>query len=243
MMMEFSCKRTPSYVTPVYEVSRILKNTSNLANYCTHLRLSKDFIALDSNYQMVSKDFFLKSIATGRYLPLWLKSDSTHLCYQLIRLKDSSIYLKQLGQVYYQDFSMEGKQLPGYNYVDIKGNVYNKETTKGKTLVINCWFVGCTNCMLEMPALNAIVKQYKNRQDVLFLSLAPDNIFDLQRCLATTKFDYQIIPVSNNYLNNDLNVQSFPKNIIVDKNGKVIKMLEGPKELVAALNERFRINN
>jgi len=241
MMMAFSCKRAPSYGPPVYEVSRILNNPNNLAPYCTHLRLSKDFTALDNNYQMVSKSFFLKSLATGRYLPLWLKSDSTHLCYQLIRLKDSSIYLKQLGQIYYQDFSMEGKRLPGYNYVDIKGNIYNKETTKGKTLVINCWFVGCTNCMSEMPALNALVKQYKNRQDVLFLSLAMDNISDLNRCLATTRFDYQIISVSNNYLNNDLNIQSFPKNIIVDKNGKIIKMLEGPRELVVALNERFGI--
>jgi len=242
MIMAFSCKHTPSYGKPVYEASRILNNPNNLNPYLTHLRLSKDFTALDSNYQVISKGFFLKSLATGRYLPLWLKSDTTHPCYQLIRLKDSSISLKQLGQIYYKDFSMEGKQLPGYNYVDIKGNIYNKETTKGKTLVINCWFVGCTNCMREMPALNALVKQYKNRKEILFLGLAMDNISDLNRCLATTKFDYQIIPLSDNYFMNVLNIQSFPKNIIVDKNGKIIKMLEGPRELVAALNERFGIN-
>ena len=95
---------------------------------------------------------------------------------------------------------MEGRPLPGFNFVDLNGNVYNKDNCKGKIVVLNFWFIGCTACQEEMPDLNKIVASYKNRDDVLFISIAPNSTNDLKKFLEKTPFNYAAIPDKSYYV-------------------------------------------
>ncbi len=53
--------------------------------------------------------------------------------------------IKQMALTEIAHFNMEGKELPDYNFIDLNGNAYNKTTTKGKILVIKCWFIRCVD--------------------------------------------------------------------------------------------------
>ena len=64
--------------------------------------------------------------------------------------------------------------MTGFNFTDLNGKVYNSETTKGKVVVLNCWFIHCQAYNEEMPELNKIVQQTRNRKDIVFLGLAFD---------------------------------------------------------------------
>jgi thiol-disulfide isomerase/thioredoxin len=44
---------------------------------------------------------------------------------------------------------------------------------EGKVIVINLWFTTCHPCIAELPALNKLVKEYKDK-NVVFLGLSTD---------------------------------------------------------------------
>ena len=116
--------------------------------------------------------------------------------------------------------SMVGKPAPPFTVTDINGNEYSLETLKGKVVVLNLWFIQCKPCIIEMPELNGLVSKYKN-DDVVFLGISiSDSKEDLKEFLSTTQFDYAIVP-KNRSMMEKFNSNTFPTNIIIDKNGIV----------------------
>lgn len=208
------------------------------------VRLSKDFVPYNEEDSVVSKDFFLKKVLSGEYLPLKLKSNDSSSYYQLYKINDvvdSSITANMIifGELYYQFFKMEGKPLPGFNFVDINGNVYNKENCNGKIVVLNFWFIGCTACQEEMPDLNKIVASYKNRNDVLFISIAPNSANDLKKFLENTPFNYAAIPDKSSYVADTLKIPMFPTHMLVNRKGQIAKVPEDYRELANELRKEL----
>ena len=126
------------------------------------------------------------------------------------------------------DAALKGKPLPDFVFKDILGNTYTPEDIKGKVVVINFWFINCAPCVEEMPELNKLVKEYENNKDVLFLALTLDEKGSmLNKFLETNVFNYNIIPDSQDYIMNKLQVNSFPTHIVLDKNSNVVFTFSG----------------
>jgi hypothetical protein len=51
-------------------------------------------------------------------------------------------------------FKMEGTPIPGFNFTDLNDKVYNQSTTRGKIVILKCWFIHCVACLKEFPELN-----------------------------------------------------------------------------------------
>ena len=155
-----------------------------------------DFEALDVTSKMITKKEFLDDLRTGDYLPVKIKTADSSLCYQLYKIDDSADkeireVIKAKAQVEYKYFNMEGKPLPQFHFVDLDGNVYDAATTKGKIVVLNCWFISCKPCNEEIPSLNRLVKQLEDRKDILFVSLAFDPAEDLKNFLKKRLIKYK----------------------------------------------------
>ena len=126
------------------------------------------------------------------------------------------------------DAALKGKPLPDFVFKDILGNTYTPEDIKGKVVVINFWFINCAPCVEEMPELNKLVEEYENNNDVLFLALTLDEKGSmLNKFLETNVFNYNIIPDSQDYIMNKLQVNSFPTHIVLDKNSNVVFTFSG----------------
>lgn len=227
---------------PVVEPAKVLGNIQSWLIYNRdYLKLSGNFIALDPASNTISKELFLKSLSSGKYLPLRLTSKNSNSYYKLYKLpasvdNDVLSTIKDLGEVEYEHFKMEGKELPGYNFVDLNGKAYNKKAVLGKILVLKCWFIRCQQCVEEMPALNKLVAKYKDRKDILFVSLAFDSKKDLQTFLTKRNFNYEVVPDQQNYIINDLKINIFPTHLIINKQGKIAKVVGSADELIAALD-------
>lgn len=246
----FSVTQTYAQRGPVYKPEQILRKRSvhnkeydNVYNYINYyLRLSENFTAYDTANKVITKGEFLKTIAGGGYLPLWLKSDDSLLYYKLYKFSpdidaNSRLVFKQLGQEYYELYKREGERFPDFNYVDLKGNNYSSENTKGKILVFDCWFVACSPCVAGIPALNKMAQEYKNRKDILFISLDNDQKWNVENFLKKTRFDFAVVPLPESYFSSDLKVTSFPTTFLVNKAGIIIKVVDKPKELAIALKK------
>lgn len=211
-------------------ITRDFRTFWNYWNFNTNLAV--DYTALDEKGKVIGHDLFLKTLKSGKYLPVLVKKDRSRSYYQLVSMQHVSDHnisetISYEAARYYKYCQMEGKTLPEYNFKDLDGHTYNTSNCKGKILVLNTWFVRCGACKDEMPDLNRLKKSYKNRNDIVFLGLCLDGVDSIQKFLTRVPFTYHIIANAKEYNQTSLDIGVYPTNIIVDKKGKVVKVMEG----------------
>lgn len=123
------------------------------------------------------------------------------------------------------EYKLDSQAAIPFNATDIYGLKYSLENLKGKIIVMNFWFVACKPCITEMPELNKLVDSYKN-QDVVFLGFALDPKPKIDSFLKKMSFSYAIIPNSKKIVDN-YKVSSFPTNIIINQNSKIVYSASG----------------
>ena len=134
---------------------------------------------------------------------------------------------------------------PTFTATTIDGTVVNTADLKGKVVVLNLWFINCPNCIEEIKLLNAVVDEYKDNKNVVFLGLANNQKNDLDKFLKKNPFRYQIIPNAAQTMlfkfgeaqkNGDFYL-GFPTHVVIDKEGRMVLKIEGVKGVEAVRKE------
>lgn len=238
-----SCKKEVKYGAPIVQTDIILKDIMSFLTYRqTHIRLYEDFVGLDTASNMMSKAAFYKLFATGDYFPLRLSSTDSLTYYKLQKLdagtnNDIVQTVKNWAIREYNYYLLEGTALPNYSFIDLDGRTYTPESTKGKIVVLKCWFLNCMPCVVEIPTLNRIKGEYEGRDDILFLSLCLDSPLELKAFLAQNVFDYKQIGDQNNYLSNKLKIDSYPTHFVINKKGLILKKTNKYEEMASILKK------
>lgn len=205
--------------------------------------LSSNFIAIDNLSNRISKEDFFEKLTSGDYIPLKLNSKDSLVYYKLFKLDEGSNseirqQIKRRSTANYIHFKAEGKPFPKFQFFDLNGTEYNNENTKGKIVILKCWFIGCHACVAEFPELNKLVDNYRNRKDVVFISLATDSKEKLNQFLAQKKFNYAVVADQTKFITKELNVSSYPTHLIIDSNGIIRKVVNKADEMILALNDK-----
>ncbi|WP_395049629.1 TlpA family protein disulfide reductase [Flavobacterium sp.] len=238
-----SCHKNSDYGNPEVDFYIIQKDYMSWWNYYSkNIILSSDFISLDENSNIISKEYFLELLTSGDFIPIRLSPKDTLSYYKLYRLEaicDTTIKSTIMSESLYsyENFKKEGTQFPELNFKDLNGIIYDKETTKGKIIVLKCWFIHCQRCVQEMPELNKLVKKYENRKDIVFVSLATDTNQELEKFLTKKTFNYAVVPNQKSYITETLNISTYPTHIIINKQGKISKVVSDSKELSIELKK------
>ena len=225
-----------------YNADEILKDFMTWYTYTYYnVRLAQDFIGVDADSSRIDKTAFLNHLATGNYVPFKIRLQDNLPVYQLYKLnkpdQDIQNTIKQSALNEMSHYRWEGKELPGYGFTDLNGKVYNRSTTKGKILVLKCWFIRCVACVKEFPELNKLVDEYKDRNDILFISLATDSRQDLLSFVHKNEFKYAVVPDKEEYMSEQLSVTSYPTHLLIDKNGKIVKVVNAVNDLIPFLKK------
>ncbi len=114
-----------------------------------------------------------------------------------------------------------GETFPEFVLTDIKGKVINSTDLKGKILVLNFWFSTCRPCINEMKGLNALTEKYKDNKDVVFLAVGWEKKSVVAQFLQTHFFNYTVCAEAATLIST-LKIKSYPTNIIVGKDGKIM---------------------
>ena len=122
-----------------------------------------------------------------------------------------------------KNFDKIGMDIPLKTFVSIDGDSLQIGGEQSKPTLINLWFVGCTGCVQEMPALNQIKEKYKDK--VNFVAMTFDEKPKVLKFLNKTDFNFTHIAYVNDYIET-IGTNPFPENIFVSKQGK-IKYIEG----------------
>lgn len=232
---------------PEVDAIQIQKTYTDWSAYQSKkIMLSRDFVAFDSNSKEISKESFLDQLANGNYIPIRLKSDDAVYYYKLFKIQpksDTSIKatINQIGFDALKNYKMEGKAFPEFSFKDLNGNLVTNESMKGKIIVIKCWYIHCTPCIREFPQVNELTEEYKDRKDILFVSLAEDSPEQLKVFLARKPLSYSVIPNMKEYMNEALQLNSFPTHFILNKEGMIAKVLPNFESLEVALAKESKL--
>lgn len=123
----------------------------------------------------------------------------------------------------------KGKTFPSIELTNINGGKFNLNKLKGQTIILNWWAVWCAPCRKEIPGLNKLVSKYSDK-NVRFLSITDDSKDKVSSFLEKNEFEYDITFISEN--DKVLFGNSYPKNIVIDKNSNISFYKEGGNENV-----------
>ncbi len=246
LIFNFSFSQT-KFGNPEVDPIQIQKNFSEWSTYQSkNIMFSRDFVALDLLSKEISKETFLSELTNGNYIPILLKSDDSIYYYKLFKINpnsDSSIKatINQIGFDALKNYKMEGTLFPKFSFKDLNGNEVSNETMKGKIIVIKCWYIHCTPCIREFPQVNRLAEEYKDRKDILFISLAEDTPEQLKVFLARKPLSYAVIPDMKIYMNETLDLNAFPTHFILNKEGLIAKVLPNFESLEVALAKESKL--
>lgn len=223
-------------------------------NYCDAISSIQSAIGVDQNQN--DKMFLLKGdiwfrlsnylLAEESYLKAWNlgsknAKDKILNCYKITHnnINNFEEYFAEKTKTNSNDLTKKDSQLelaPDFEATLLNGKKISSKDYKGKIIVLNFWFTGCGPCKQEIPELNELVKQYKNK-NVVFLACALDDDKQLlNKYLKQNPFSYGIIPDARKIVA-EYKVSSYPTHIIVDKDGNIItRIIGGGKYIKSSLS-------
>jgi thiol-disulfide isomerase/thioredoxin len=95
----------------------------------------------------------------------------------------------------------------------------NFNTTKGKVVFVKFWATWCPPCIAEMPSLQALYNDYKDK--VVFLFVTSDNFKTVEEFKTKKGFDFEVFQPRSE-VPKELKTRSIPRTLIIDKTGEIV---------------------
>jgi peroxiredoxin len=200
----------------------------------------------DEQFQKINPADFMKIMMSSEYIPEPYVDEKKMVKAFVLRKatpeeKAMMAKMQQGGMGMEQEKNeLIGTKATDFNLKDLKGKTHILSELKGKVVVLNFWFVECKPCIMEMPELNELVEEFKEK-NIVFLAIALNDKKQLKKFLKTTDFNYKV--VANGQTSADsYGVKGFPTNVIIDQNGIIHYVSTGigpnnKENLQKAINE------
>ena len=124
-------------------------------------------------------------------------------------------------------FNLQNQELPDLDLTTLTNTKINNKTLKGKVTFINLWFVNCAPCLKEIPELNKLKAEYDSNAN--FIAITFDSKTKVIDFLKRKPFDFSMVTDQEELLKNTFKPESYPKILIVDKNGIISFISNGIK--------------
>ncbi len=125
--------------------------------------------------------------------------------------------------------AMSKRPSPQFRVVSLDGKTFDLNKLQGKVVVLNLWFIACGPCRKEIPKLNQMVGEFRDK-NVVFIAPSLDSSESLRDFLKTTPFNYHIVPNAEEIIAGKFNATKFPTHIVIDQDGQIEMMLVGGGE-------------
>ncbi|RKD87923.1 TlpA family protein disulfide reductase [Mangrovibacterium diazotrophicum] len=117
-----------------------------------------------------------------------------------------------------------GQDAPDFSFTDESGVSHKLDELKGKVVLLNFFATWCGPCMKEMPHVQKeIFDKYGKNDNFILLSIgrehSPQEMKDFKEKKA---FTFNIIADQNREIYSKFALQYIPRNILIDKDGKIL---------------------
>jgi thiol-disulfide isomerase/thioredoxin len=102
---------------------------------------------------------------------------------------------------------------------DLDGKEFNFASTKNKVVLINFWATWCPPCIAEMPSLEKLHNDYKDK--IVFLFVTNEGKEKVSKFVDKNNYDFNIFRAKSEYPQ-VFNVSSIPRTFLIDKKGNIV---------------------
>lgn len=147
---------------------------------------------------------------------LWTSADGSETAFAIWRQPEKSA-APVLAEGRWQK---PDKELPAFELADLQGKTWKLKSLEGKKVLINIWATWCGPCQSELPHLQKLYEQTKGRSDIAIVTLNFDEDLGMVEPFIKKKgFSFPVVPAYA-FLANKIDVNSIPRNWLIDGNGK-----------------------
>jgi peroxiredoxin len=135
-----------------------------------------------------------------------------------------------------------------FNLPDANGNLVSLASYRGKIVMVNFWATWCGTCMGEMPSLEALYRDLKDRRDFALVTISVDQEgwSIIAPFLKAKAYDFPVLADAESRVSAAYGVTMLPTTFIVDRNGRIVWNVAGGLDwsnpaMRAALEKLFPI--
>lgn len=142
---------------------------------------------------------------------------------QLARYEDIEVDLKA------PEFKQENDRLAALDKIrsdadftlkDLDGKAWTRSSLKGKVVLVNFWATWCPPCRKEMPDLQALSHEFKDK-GLVVLAISDEEEKVVRPFIEQNKYDYPILLDPGRKVNEMYQVDGIPKNFVYGRDGKL----------------------
>ncbi|WP_445492127.1 thiol-disulfide oxidoreductase ResA [Niallia sp. 03133] len=120
-----------------------------------------------------------------------------------------------------------GKQAPDFVLVDQNGEQQKLSNYKGQGVFLNFWATWCKSCEKEMPAINNLYADYKNKGvQVLSINVGESPIA-VNRFIEPYQLTFPIMIDSEDEVQEAFSINPLPVTFLIDKEGAIKEIYTG----------------
>ena len=124
----------------------------------------------------------------------------------------------------------KGRPAPDFSLPDLAGNTVTLSQLRGKVVLVNFFTVWCQPCRHEMPDLNAIYTEQKDKGVVVLGICLNADPKQLQVLVKQLKLDYPVLLGTDKVSKDYGDIVTVPTTFILNKEGQVAEKISGPRK-------------
>jgi len=134
------------------------------------------------------------------------------------------------------------KKAPDFSLKDLNGKKVELKQFKGKIIFLNFWATWCGPCKEEMPSMEVLHKQFREKKFVLLtISVDYEGEKPVQEFINKNRYTFSVLLDPKSETLDLFEVKGIPTTFLIDKKGKMIGKAIGPRdwkseEVVSLLN-------
>jgi peroxiredoxin len=125
---------------------------------------------------------------------------------------------------------VDKKKIPDFCLEGLNGEKVQLKALKGKIIFLNFWATWCGPCKEEMPSMEALYQHFKDR-NFIFLTISLDfgGQEPVRKFIENHRYQFPVLLDSSGKTLDLFEVSKIPTTLIIDKNGKMIGRIIGPR--------------
>ena len=109
---------------------------------------------------------------------------------------------------------------PPFDTVDIQGNAERLSDQAGKVVLVNIWATWCEPCRREMPKLDHLYRERKDKGLVVF-GLSEEDVGVRRKYLQRVPVRYPLLTLKGKVPNLYRDIARYPAIFIIDRSGRL----------------------
>ena len=113
---------------------------------------------------------------------------------------------------------------------DINGDLVSLSDFRGKIVFLNFWTTWCPTCLIEMPSMEKLHQKFKNKAFSMVTINIQESAAQVEEFFKKFKLTFKALLDTTGEVAMGFSIRSIPTTFILDKNGRTIGIVMGPRE-------------